>query len=129
MKLKITVQGVAYEVEVEVLDAGEGFAPSMPAPVPTATSSVPSNPSAPPPSPITHAGPAAAGAIASPIAGVVKAIQCAVGTPVKEGEVLVILEAMKMDTSIAAPSPGTVKAIAVAVGDTVRNGQTLIELA
>ena len=47
----------------------------------------------------------------------------------REGQILVVIEAMKMNTSIAAPTSGTVKAFPVAVGDNVREGQVLVEYA
>lgn len=135
MKLRITVHGVAYEVEVEVLDAGDGFpaAPSSLPPVrpvsgaphslaPAPSPAAPSTPS--PPSPASSGGD---GALTSPVPGSVLELKCAVGDTVTEGQVLVVLETMKMHTSIQAPKSGTVSALPVAVGDTVREGQTLVE--
>ncbi len=132
MKLKITVHGVAYEVDVEVLDAGDGFPPASSLPRPSTPSSrVPSGgpaPSAPAPAPAPKAGPAGAGgSVASPIAGTVVEIKCKPGESVSEGQVLLVIEAMKMKTSIAAPTSGKVKSIPIAVGDTVRESQTLVE--
>jgi biotin carboxyl carrier protein len=131
MKLKITVHGVAYEVEVEVLDPGEGFAAG---PLPSVR---PSNakvsggsthdpaPSAPgPASPAAAAG----GSVTSPIAGTVVEVKCKPGDPVSEGQILLVVEAMKMNTSIAAPTAGRVKSVPVAAGDNVREGQILLEL-
>ncbi|MEW5924806.1 MAG: biotin/lipoyl-containing protein [Candidatus Zixiibacteriota bacterium] len=129
MKLKITVHGVAYEVEVEVLDAGEGFPAASTLPKPRTRSSQSAGaPVAPPPSASGPAPGAAGGAVASPIAGTIVEIKCKAGDTVSEGQVLLIIEAMKMKTSIAAPTSGKVKNIPVAVGDTVRESQTLVEL-
>ncbi|MDM7974152.1 MAG: biotin/lipoyl-containing protein, partial [candidate division Zixibacteria bacterium] len=77
----------------------------------------------------TPAAPAAAGqgAVASPIAGTVVEIKAKVGMAVKQGDILLSIEAMKMKTAIAAPTAGKVKAIPVAVGDSVRENQTLVE--
>jgi biotin carboxyl carrier protein len=131
MKLKITVHGVAYEVEVEVLDAGEGFpavAPTArPAAIPQSSGAVLSAPPAAVPS-----GPASAdgdngGSVTSPIAGTVVEIKCKPGDNVAGGQVLLVIEAMKMKTSIAAPTGGKVKSIPIAVGDTVRESQILVE--
>ncbi len=54
-------------------------------------------------------------------------IKCKPGDAVSEGQVLLVIEAMKMNTSIAAPTAGKIKAIPVAVGDTVIEGQALVE--
>jgi len=133
MKLKITVHGVAYEVDVEVLDAGDGAmmqgGPLPPAP-PT-SAGAPAAPMAPPP-PVA-AAPAPAGSatgengVASPIAGTVLEIRCKPGDSVSQGQDLLVIEAMKMETAIAAPSAGTVKSVLVAAGDSVRENQTLVE--
>ena len=133
MKLKITVHGVAYEVDVEVLDIGEGF-PTAPSPLPQLRSqtSLPPQTSALPPRPAAGGKPTSAmvskgGAVTSPIAGTVIELKCKPGDPVTEGQVLLVIEAMKMNTSIAAPTAGKVKTIPVVVGDTVREGQVLVE--
>ncbi|MBN2383676.1 acetyl-CoA carboxylase biotin carboxyl carrier protein subunit [bacterium] len=136
MKLKITVHGVAYEVEVEVLDAGEGFPTRQLSPLPPLKERGPSASVAPnarvaPPqavqSPTPKSG-AGGGEIVSPIAGNVLAIKCKAGDQVKTDQILLIIEAMKMETSIAAPIEGTVKQVHVAVGDAVRESQLLISL-
>ena len=132
MKLRITVHGVAYEVDVEILDPGEGFATASPIPHMEHSHSVPSPGAAPAPppvplkkSPVVAAAPQ--GALTSPIAGTVIEVKGKAGDAVKEGDVLLVIEAMKMNTSIAAPGTGKVKAIPVAAGDSVREGQVLVE--
>jgi len=128
MKLKITVHGVAYEVDVEVLDAGEGFpAASHARPRPKAQPGGAPLPPKPSSTPAPSSG-GAGGAVASPIAGTVVEIKCKAGDSVTEGQILLAIEAMKMKTSIAAPTAGKVKAVPVAVGDSVRETQTLVEL-
>lgn len=124
MKLKITVHGVAYEVEVEVLDPGEGFAvPSALPPVrPVARNAAAA------PAPAAPSAASAQGVVNSPIAGTVVEIRCRPGEKVEKGQALLVLDAMKMNTSIASPAPGTVRKVLVAAGDTVREGQTLVEL-
>lgn len=134
MKLKITVHGVAYEVDVEVLDAGEGFVShaGLPEPgaVPTGVSpsgsARPTAPrSAPPPASPEVGG--ASSLVASPVPGTVMELRCKPGDRVNAGHIMLVIDAMKMNTSITAPAPGTVKHVAVAAGDTVREGQTLVE--
>jgi biotin carboxyl carrier protein len=56
-------------------------------------------------------------------------VKCGEGASVRQGEELLVIEAMKMNTGIAAPRAGTVRRICVAAGDTVREGQELVELA
>lgn len=132
MKLKITVHGVAYEVDVEVLDPGEGFPPSSPLPP------VPGRPSATrgsaPTAPHlqTQGSPAAPAvtsdrqSVASPVAGTVLEVHCRNGESFEPNKVLFVLEAMKMKTSIVAPRVGRVSQILVAPGDTVQEGQALL---
>ena len=129
MKLKITVHGVAYEVEVEVLDAEEGFPtgplPSLRSPEPAGRPTPLPAASAVPPGPSGPAVPG--GAVASPIAGTVVEVKCRAGDTVGQGQILLVIEAMKMNTSIAAPAAGRVKAVRVAAGDAVRESQLLVE--
>ncbi len=137
MKLKITVHGVAYEVDVEVLDPGDGFLASSPLPpAPHRVESPPPGATAATataaPGPSTTPDPAStgdstAGIVASPIAGVVVEVKCSAGDSVDEGQILLIVEAMKMNTSIASPAAGTIGQVLVAAGDSVREGQTLVE--
>ncbi len=71
---------------------------------------------------------AAARTIEAPLAGSIFRIVAQPGQSVQEGEVLIILEAMKMETEIKAPEAGTVQSVAVAVGDTVKVGDPLVAL-
>lgn len=133
MKLKITVHGVAYEVEVEVLDPGEGFAaPSALPSVQTRVAPASPRPSAAPPSPRSAPAPApsggSTGSVSSPIAGTVVEVKCKVGDTVTKDQPLLVIDAMKMNTSIASPLAGKVAKINVAAGDTVRENQPLVEI-
>ncbi|WP_022850147.1 biotin/lipoyl-containing protein [Limisalsivibrio acetivorans] len=136
MKLKITVHGVAYEVDVEVLDPGEEMTvPSAPLPQMQMPQSAPSAgpaPSAAPPrapkGPAQNKPAMSGGDVTSPIAGTVVEVKCSPGQDVSEGDIIIIIEAMKMNTSIAAPASGKIKTIKVNKGDSVTEGQALVEL-
>ena len=119
---RITVNGIAYDVAVEELGAGA---------VPTAP--VAAAPVAAPVAAPAPAAPAASGAegsvkIAAPMPGKILAIKANAGQAVKRGEVVMILEAMKMENEITAPEDGTIAGINVAVGDSVESGDTLASL-
>ncbi|MCP4574245.1 MAG: acetyl-CoA carboxylase biotin carboxyl carrier protein subunit [bacterium] len=135
MKLKITVHGVAYEVDVQVLDAKDEMTPASGSPLPPAPAAAPAVGPVMPPPPMAAPAPgpapvaASGGGVASPIAGTVLEVKCQVGAAVDQGQTLLVIEAMKMETAIAAPSAGTVKAVLVAAGDSVRENETLVELA
>lgn len=130
MKLKITVHGVAYEVDVEVLEASDEMQQAG-GPLPPVTPVEPGLVSPPPsgratPAPATATAPAA-GTVSSPIAGTVLQVKSQVGQEVQQGEALLVIEAMKMETVIAAPGSGRLKAVLVAAGDSVRENQPLVE--
>jgi glutaconyl-CoA/methylmalonyl-CoA decarboxylase subunit gamma len=124
-RLRITVDGKSYEVVVEKID--DGSAEVAPPPVrsaaPAARAAAPA-PAAPP----KPAAPAAAGDMTSPLAGIVQAIEVTVGAQVKEGDLVITLEAMKMYTPINATASGTIKAIHVKTGDAVEEGQPLFTI-
>ncbi len=134
MKLKITVHGVAYEVDVEVLDPGEGFPSSaslsqtLDRRTSTRTRSTDQAVAPSPPPGDSPPSTSDGGAVTSPIAGTVTEHKCKPGDTVEKNQVLLIIEAMKMNTSIAAPTAGKIKAIPAAVGDSIREGQVLVEM-
>ena len=129
MKLKITVDGKAYEVEVEVPEADTPRPSYLPPPSSVRTP-MPTKPTAP-----TAAKSSAASdkdvderkACRSPISGVVVRINAQAGQTIQVNDVLMVLEAMKMETSISSPVAGKVARVHVAVGDSVRGGQLLVE--
>lgn len=129
MKLRVTVEGRSYEVEVEVLDASNGGPAPLPAAPAPAAGSIPA-PMAPPRPAPAAAAPSAAepGDVQSPIAGSVAAVRVDVGQAVDLNDTLLVLEAMKMESNVASPIAGTVKEICVAAGDAVRAGQVLVRL-
>lgn len=117
----ITVNGTPYNVTVE--DANGSAAPVATAPAPASAPA-----SAPAPAPA--AAPAAAGSVSvdAPMPGNILDIKVSNGASVKAGDVLLILEAMKMENEIVAPQDGTVASVNVNKGDTVEAGQTLVSL-
>ena len=116
----ITVNGVAYEVTVEEGTTGAATAPAA---APKAA------PKAAPAAPKAAAPAAAAGAVKvnAPMPGKVLSVKANVGQAVKKGEVILILEAMKMENEIVAPQDGTV-ASTVAAGTSVEAGDVLATL-
>ncbi len=124
MKLRITIEGKTYDVDVELVDE---LAVS-PAPLPAATVKIASP--LPPTPPIRGRRGVKQeddGTLRSPLAAVVVAIAAAAGQKVEKGDLLMVIEAMKMETSIVAEAAGTVKAVPVAVGHAVKPGQALVE--
>lgn len=133
-KLRVTVDGKAYEVLVEILDKGnESPAEKRRAAWAGAASSAPvalASVTAPPVSKPAHQLTAAApGDVPSPLAGKVVSIDVQPGQKVEANDQLITLEAMKMNTYIFAPAAGTVESILVKAGDAVEEGQTLVKLA
>ena len=117
----ITVNGNVYEVTVEEgVSTGAAAAPKAATPIPK---TAPSAPKAAAP-----AGAAGSVTVAAPMPGKILGIKAAVGQAVKRGDVLVVLEAMKMENEIVAPQDGTVASINVATGDSVEAGATLATL-
>jgi methylmalonyl-CoA carboxyltransferase small subunit len=128
VKLKITVDGKVYEVEVEVSEP-EAHGPSyLP---PAGQTRVPAaGPFGAPPV-RSDAGPVAdeSKVCRSPFAGTVSRISAQVGQSIQVNDVLLVLEAMKMDTVITSPIAGKVAKINVNAGDAVQQGQVLVEFA
>ncbi len=139
-RLRVTVDGNSYDVTVELPDETSA-APGVIAP-PTPAASAPAAPAAAPaaaprtaaptPAPAsasTSSGPAGPGDVPSPLAGRVTAVVVTVGQEVKEGDHLVTLEAMKMNTFVFAPRSGKVAEIKTEVGATAEEGQVLVKIA
>ena len=121
-KFNITVNGVAYEVEVEEVGAGTSAPVVKAAPVQAAPAQAPAE--APKAAPAVPAG---GTQVKAPMPGNVLDIKVSNGQSVNEGDVLVILEAMKMENEIYAPCAGTVTVVA-SKGSTVNTGDVLISL-
>lgn len=119
----ITVNGVAYSVTVE--EVANGAAPA-PAAAPVAA---PAPAAAPAPKAAPKASGAAGGvAVKAPMPGNVMKVNAKVGASVKKGDVLVVLEAMKMENDICAPADGVVASVEVAQGATVETDAVLVTL-
>ena len=132
MKYKVTLNGRTYEVEVEAGKAMcvaeyEAFVPAAPAPVaaaPVAAAPVAAAPAAAP----AAAAPVAGEAVTAPMPGNILKVAVTAGQAVKEGDLLVVLEAMKMENEIFAPKNGTVAQVLVQKGSTVDTGATMVVL-
>ena len=132
MKYKVTLKGRTYEVEVEageaiLLDEYEAIVPAA-APV-AAPAAAPAPVAAPAAAPApAAAAPVAGEAVTAPMPGNILKVNVTAGQAVKEGDVLVVLEAMKMENEILAPKACTVKQVLVSKGATVDTGATLVVL-
>ena len=127
----ITVNGVAYDVTVEEKNGGVVSAPkAVEKSAPAAAAPVASAPVAS--APVASAPQAAAKegnvAVSAPMPGKILAVKAKEGDSVKAGDVLLVLEAMKMENDIVAPQDGVVASINVKVGDSVESGAKLASL-
>ncbi len=117
---KVTVNGTAYEITLEAIDASEvKAAPAAAAPVAAP---------APAAAPAPVAAPAGGETVNAPMPGNILDIKVANGASVKKGDVLLILEAMKMENEIMAPCDGTVTVV-VTKGSAVETGAVLCTIA
>ena len=128
MKYKVTLNNRVYEVEVEagkamLLSEYEAVAPAVAAPVAAAPVAAHSATPAPAAAPaVTGAGEA----VAAPMPGTILKVNVSVGQAIKEGEVLCVLEAMKMENDIMAPKAGTVTQVLVSKGSSVDTGAPMV---
>ena len=104
-KYRVTVNGTVYEIELEELTGAAPAAPAVPAPA--------------------AAAPAGGEKITSPMPGTILAVNAVSGAAVKKGDVLFILEAMKMENEIMAPCDGTVASVNTSKGAAVESGTLL----
>ena len=110
-KYRVTVNGTAYEIELEELTGA--------APAPAAASPAPAPAAAP------AAAPAGVEQVTSPMPGTILSINVAAGDTVKRGQVLMILEAMKMENEIMCPCDGKVASVNTSKGSSVESGTLL----
>lgn len=117
----ITVNGVAYDVTVEENNLGAAPSPAATAPK-AAPKAVQQKAAAP------AAGAAGSVKITAPMPGKILHIKANAGQAVKKGDVILVLEAMKMENEIVAPQDGTVAGINVTAGQSVEAGDTLASM-
>ncbi len=134
-KFNVTVNGKAYAVEVEEVG---GFtyqpvqqeAPIQQAAVTAQTQAAPepSKTSAPAPAPKAPSGPVSGETISAPMPGTILDIRVTEGQSIKAGDILVILEAMKMENEIVSPKDGIVNGIHTSKGATVSTGDAMVTI-
>ena len=108
-KYRVTVNGTAYEIELEELTGA--------APAPAAAAAAPA--------PAPAAAPAGGEQVTSPMPGTILAINVAAGDTVKRGQVLMVLEAMKMENEIMCPCDGKIASVNTSKGASVESGTLL----
>lgn len=128
MKYKVTLNNRVYEVEVEMgqamlIDEYDAVAPA-PAAAPAAPAAAPAAPA-----PAPAAALASGEVVKAPMPGNILKINIAPGQKVEEGDVLIVLEAMKMENEIVATKAGTVAQVAVSKGAVVETGTPLVVIA
>ena len=132
MKYKVTLKGKTYEVEVDqgeamILDEYEAYAPAPAASAPAAAAA-PATPAPAVPAPAAAPAPVNGEQVNSPMPGTIVKVNVTAGKNVKSGEVLVVLEAMKMENEIMAPHDAKVLQVLADVGTKVDTGTPLIVL-
>ena len=121
-KYNVTVNGTAYEITLEVVDAADVKAAPAAAAAPVAA------PVTAAPAPVA-AAPAGGETVNSPMPGTILSINVSNGSAVKKGDVLMILEAMKMENEIMSPCDGTIASVNVNAGASVETGAVLCVIA
>ena len=116
--LRITVNGTAYDVQVEELSGSEAPAAAAPAAAAPAPAAKPAAP----------AGAAGSVVVKAPMPGTVVNVVVSAGQAVKAGDDLVFIEAMKMETPVKAAQDGTIASVNVAKGEAVETGKVLITM-
>jgi len=114
----VTVNGVSYEVSIEEVGEGQTAAPAAPVKAAPVKAAAPAKKA-------KASGAAGSVKVSAPMPGKIIAVKKDAGSAVKKGEVILVLEAMKMENEIVAPQDGTVASVNVAAGDAVEAGDVL----
>lgn len=114
-KYRVNVNGTQYDITLEVLEGEAAAAPAAPKAAPAAAPKA--------------AAPAGGQAVNAPMPGTILSVNVKPGQAVKKGDILVMLEAMKMENEIMAPVDGTVGAVNVTKGQSVQSGDVLLTIA
>lgn len=125
-RFNVTVNGVSYDVVVEEIGGAAPVAAPVAAPAPVATPAA--APAAAPAPKAAPTGTAGAVAVKAPMPGTIMKVNVAPGQAVKKGDVLCVLEAMKMENDISAPQDGTVASVNVQKGASVQSEDVLVTL-
>ncbi|MBE3519604.1 MAG: biotin/lipoyl-binding protein [Firmicutes bacterium] len=144
-RFRVKVDDKVFEVEVEEISGGEvpganesastgvradsaALPPAQPVKVPVPRPSVPPSKKEAPVGPAKSSSPAGPGVIKAPIPGSISEVKVKPGDQVKRGQVLLLLEAMKMQNEIIAPGDGVVEEVYVSQGQTVNTGDPLLKI-
>lgn len=123
--LRITLEGRTYDVGVEVLSDTHSPAPTPFASPPAMPQTAPATQTAPPAAPVVSGG---GRIVSSPMAGLIFKCLVKPGDVVALNQMVIVLDAMKMETPVYAPVAGTVRAVLVKVGDAVDEGHGLLRI-
>jgi methylmalonyl-CoA carboxyltransferase small subunit len=129
LKLQIGIDGKSFEVEVEVLEEDAAQPQLRPQPSRQPAASAQPAPAAKAQAPAVAEDVVEAKVCRSPVNGIVIKVNVAPGQAVQANDLLLVLEAMKMETNVSAHSAGTVKNVRVAPGDSVKVNQVVVEFA
>lgn len=124
-KFQVVVNGNSYEVEVEELAPGVSASPVAPAAPVVAKAPVAA---AAPAKAAAVAVPAGANKVVAPMPGKIVSVKATVGQAIKEGDLVCVLEAMKMENEIFASASGTVASVNVGAGDSVETGDVIVTI-
>lgn len=126
-KFNITVNGTTYEVDVEEV-GGVSYQAPVSAPVAAAPAQAPAPQAAPAPAPAQAPAASGSASIKAPMPGTIVSVKVNVGDMVKKGDLVAVLEAMKMENEIFSDAEGKVVAVNAPQGATVNTGDAIVSL-